>query len=336
MALSLVECVPNISNALDLDIVDAVCSAATKSGSKLLNLHRGLPANRSVLTLVGSPSQIEASAFELIAASHKLIDMRIHRGNHPRLGACDVCPIIPLSGVSQSECLELTSRIAKRVASELDLPVYLYEYSASSTDRRALPDVRRGEFEGLAKKISTPEWHPDFGPATPHPSAGAVIIGVRKILVAFNVALETQDVEIAKKIAAEIRSSSKSKYRLNSLRAIGWYHSDLQVAQVSMNLLDFRITTPKMAFEAVKAASIRFGVNVARSELVGMMPLAALLPELKSDQDKLPLEYEKCAAAARQCGLDSESLSLLECFKVQDHVLEYRLKSLYPQWNSVL
>ena len=336
MTLRLVECIPNLSVAHDLVALEAICGAATRHGAKLLNRHIGGPANRSVLTLAGKPHQIEAAAFDLIAEAVARIDMTKHRGNHPRLGACDVCPFVPLCGVTQAECVQLSTRVAQRVAYELNLPVYLYEYSATATYRAQLPDIRRGEFEGLAQKMRDPRWLPDFGPAAPHPSAGAIVIGTRNLLVAFNIALHSATLEIAQAIAKSLRSRTNSTDSLHAVRAIGWYHDEFKCAQVSMNLLDFRKTSPEIAYTSVSILAERNAARAAESELVGLMPLAALLPDVKPGEQKLDQFASDLALAAERCGLSLPANTRLTSFNSSESVLELRLKSLYPQWNLVL
>lgn len=336
MTLRLIECIPNVSAARDLDALEAICSAATRHGATLLDRHIGGPANRSVLTLVGEPAQIEQAAFDLIAESVARIDMTTHRGNHPRLGACDVCPFVPLTGVTRDECVDISKRVAKRVASELKLPVYLYEHSASAPERSALPDIRRGEFEGLQAKMLLPQWQPDFGPNVPHASAGAVIIGARDLLVAFNIALHSASLEVAQLIAQALRSRSRSALRLEAVRAIGWYHDEFRCAQVSMNLLDFRITSPERAYKAVAALAKEYGAQAGVSELVGMIPLAALIPRARPGSQLLDKFAAELDGAAARCGLGVQSSASLAAFNSHKKTLELRLKSMFSQWNSVL
>jgi glutamate formiminotransferase / formiminotetrahydrofolate cyclodeaminase len=271
---ALVECVPNFSAARRPEVVEAIVAAIkTAGGSELrvLNVSSDLDHNRTVVTMAGTPAAVEAGAFGGIARAAELIDLDKHTGEHPRLGATDVVPFVPLRGVTLDDCVAIARRLGERVGRELSLPVYLYEAAASRPDRHNLADVRRGEYEQLKHDIGTPKRAPDFGPARVGP-AGAVVIGARAFLVAYNVYLNTGDVSIAKKIAKAVRHSSGG---LRFVKGLGLLVEGQ--AQVSMNLTDFTQTPIARVVEYVRREAARYGVLVTRSELVGLIPQAALV-----------------------------------------------------------
>jgi len=230
--------------------------------------------NRSVLTLAGDAPALERAVLTLIERSVAEIDLRAHEGEHPRLGAVDVVPFVPIEGVTMADCVALARQVGAKVAERFGLPVFLYEEAATRAERRNLEDIRRGEFEGLAPKLSQPQWAPDFGPAVPHPSAGAVVIGARMPLIAFNVNLGTERLDVAKKIASAIRLSSGG---LRFVKAMGVTLADRKLVQVSMNLTNYEKTPIFRAFELVKREAARYGVLVVESEIVGLVPSAALV-----------------------------------------------------------
>lgn len=268
-----VECVPNFSEGRRPEVVDQIRSAiASTPGAHVLDLHSDPDHNRSVITFIARPDAAVEAAFRGIQRAAELIDMRQHEGQHPRIGAADVVPFIPLHGVTLEECVELARRLGRRVGEELQIPVYLYEAAATRPDRVNLADVRRGEYEGLAVAIETdPDRAPDFGPRRLGP-AGACAIGARKPLIAFNVYLNTTDVRIAKAIARAVRHSSGG---LRYVKALGVEVGGL--AQVTMNLTDHRQTPLPRVMELIRAEAARHGVTIRRSELVGLIPLDAVL-----------------------------------------------------------
>ncbi len=269
----LVECVPNFSEGRRAHVVDQIVDAmAAVSGIKVLDRHSDPDHNRSVITFVGHPEAVLEAAYRGIAAAAQLIDMDQHSGQHPRIGAADVVPFVPVRGVTLADCAALAQRLGQRVGHELGIPVYLYEAAALRPERRALPDVRRGEYEGLKAAITTdPSRLPDYGPARIGP-AGAVAVGARPLLVAFNVYLSTADVEVARQIARAVRESSGG---LPHVRALGMLVGGQ--AQVSMNLTDVSETPLHRVFEAVRGEAHRCGVEVASSEIVGMVAQQVLL-----------------------------------------------------------
>jgi len=274
--VEVVECVPNFSEGRRKDVVDAIGSAiASVAGARILDVQMDADHNRSVITFVGDHRAVSEAAFRGASAAVERIDMNVHRGEHPRVGALDVLPFVPIAGVTMEDCVALARAVGKRIADELHVPVYLYEAAASRPDRRALPDVRRGEYEGLKVEIETnPDRKPDFGPARLHPTAGACIVGARPVLIAWNVNLRTADVGVAKRIARAIRESDGG---LAAVRAKGFALSERGLVQVSMNMVDYRRTSLVQAFEAIRALAEREGVEIAESEVVGLVPLDALV-----------------------------------------------------------
>ncbi len=274
--VEVVECVPNFSEGRRKDVVDAIGSAiGSVAGARILDVQMDADHNRSVITFVGDRGAASEAAFRAASAAVERIDMNAHRGEHPRVGALDVLPFVPIAGVTMEDCVALARSVGKRIADELRVPVYLYEAAATRPDRRALPDVRRGEYEGLKVEIETnPDRKPDFGPARLHPTAGACIVGARPVLIAWNVNLRTADVAVAKRIAKAIRESDGG---LPAVRAKGFALSERGLVQVSMNMVDYRRTSLVQAFEAIRALAEKEGVEIAESEVVGLVPLDALV-----------------------------------------------------------
>ncbi len=274
--VEVVECVPNFSEGRRKDVVDAIGSAiASVAGARILDVQMDADHNRSVITFVGDRRAVSEAAFRAASAAVERINMNAHRGEHPRVGALDVLPFVPIAGVTMEDGVALARAVGKRIADELHVPVYLYEAAATRPDRRALPDVRRGEYEGLKAEIETnPDRKPDFGPARLHPTAGACIVGARPVLIAWNVNLRTADVGVARRIAKAIRESDGG---LPAVRAKGFALSERGLVQVSMNMVDYRRTSLVQAFEAIRALAEKEGVEIAESEVVGLVPLDALV-----------------------------------------------------------
>lgn len=269
----LVECVPNFSEGRRISVINKIADSAKKiKGIRVLDVEWDKSHNRSLATILGAPSDVLKASFEMVKTATKLIDMRKHNGEHPRIGATDVVPFIPVSGTTIKECVLLSNKLAKRVAEELKIPVYMYEASAKRKDRINLADVRRGEYEGLKEEIEkNPQRKPDYGPSKMHPTAGAIVIGARKYLVAYNVNLDTKDVEIAKRIAGKIREKDGG---LPGVKALGFKVG--RFAQVSMNLVDFEKTNFDDAYRAIEKEAKRLKVKIRNSEIYGMIPLEAL------------------------------------------------------------
>ncbi len=272
----IVECVPNFSEGRRKEVVEAIAQAiASVLGVRVLDQEMDADHNRSVITFVGDRTSVGEAAFRSAKKAVELIDMSRHRGEHPRVGALDVLPFVPIAGVTMDDCVALARSVGKRIADELQVPVYLYEAAATRPDRRSLPDVRRGEYEGLKTEIETnPDRKPNFGPPRLHPTAGACIVGARPVLIAWNVNLRTTDVGVAKRIAKAIRESDGG---LPAVRAKGFDLTDRGLVQVSMNMVDYRKTSLVQAFEAIRALAAKQGVEIAESEIIGLVPLDAVV-----------------------------------------------------------
>jgi glutamate formiminotransferase len=271
----LVESVPNFSEGRRIEVVDRLVAAVESvPGAYLLDRTSDASHNRSVLTLAGETAPILEALERAVAVAVAEIDLERHTGEHPRIGAVDVVPFVPLAGTTMTDCIELARTFGSRIAERFDLPVYLYGEAATSPSRERLADVRRGQYEGLRSQIGQPGREPDFGPARTHATAGAVAVGARPFLIAYNINLATTDLDLAKRIARRIRESSGG---LPRVQANGFSIKELNAAQVSMNLLDFRTTPIWLVWEAVKAEAATDGVELAESELIGLAPLAALL-----------------------------------------------------------
>jgi glutamate formiminotransferase len=271
-----VEAVPNFSEGRRPEVIDAIVAAAdSHAGAAVLGCEADRDHNRMVVTVAGAPEAVRDAAFSAVSRAAELIDLTGHKGQHPRMGAADVVPFVPISEVSMDECVTLANDLGRRVGEELHIPVFLYGEAATTPDRRNLANVRRGEFEGLRDAMGTdPARNPDFGPSSVHPSAGATAVGARFFLIAFNVYLDTDDVKTAKKIAKEIRESSGG---LPGVRALGMYIAERKLAQVSMNLLDYRKTSPAAVVEVIGRMARERGCDVLESEVIGLLPQDALL-----------------------------------------------------------
>lgn len=274
--MALIECVPNVSEGRRGDVIDRLASSiGDVAGVRLLDRSSDPTHNRSVFTFAGDAQPVADAVLALVETAVAAIDLRSHTGAHPRLGAVDVVPFIPVSGATMMDCVALAGTTAATVASRFQIPVFLYEEAASTDARRNLADIRRGEFEGLAAKLGLPEWQPDYGPSRPHPSAGATVMGARAALIAFNVNLATGRLETAKAVAAAVRHSSGG---LPFVKALGIALEDRGVVQVSMNLTNYETTPIVRVFEAVRQEAERHGTSVLESEIVGLVPEAALPP----------------------------------------------------------
>jgi glutamate formiminotransferase len=272
--MPIIECVPNISEGRRTDLIAAIADALRGTpGLRVLDVQSDAVHNRSVFTLAGDQGALKAGVLTLFARAIAAIDLRQHEGEHPRLGAVDVVPFIPIEGATMADCVALARDVAAAAAERHALPVYLYEDAASSPARRNLEDIRRGEFEGLGAKMATAGWSPDFGPSTPHASAGASVIGARMPLIAYNVNLDTDRLDVAKRIATAIRMSSGG---FRFVKAMGIPLESRGIVQVSMNLTNFEKTPIFRVFETVKREAERYGVRVLESEIVGLVPAAAL------------------------------------------------------------
>jgi glutamate formiminotransferase/formiminotetrahydrofolate cyclodeaminase len=335
--MPLLECVPNFSEGRDAAGIDAIAAAIRSvDGCALLHVDVSPAANRTVMTFAGEPNAVVEAAFQGIAQAAQSTDMTRQDGVHPRIGATDVCPLIPLDGLSMDEAVRWSQVLGRRVGDGLGIPVYLYEHSAAAAHRRALPDIRKGQYEGFAQKMLQPEWAPDFGPAAFTPASGATVMGARDILVAFNISLESTDLALATRIASKLRASGyieqagaerrRVQGRLPLTRAIGWHMADYNQAQVSINLLDFRVTSPLAAWEVCRELAAAEGVALAGSEVIGLVPEECLLEagSFALAQAGKPTDAAPAILvneAIRYMGLDR-----LKPFPPREKVLEYALQ----------
>ncbi len=335
----LIECVPNFSEGRDPAVIRQITDAIESvEGVRLLNVDPGKATNRTVVTFVGEPDAVVEAAFRAIRTAGELIDMRHHTGEHPRMGATDVCPLIPISGISMEETAAHATRLAERVGNELHLPVYLYEAAQPDRTRSNLAVIRSGEYEGLAQKMARPEWRPDFGPNAFDARRGATVIGARDFLVAYNINLNTTSTRRANAVAFDVREAGRNTTgpngepanqpgTLKAVKAIGWFIEEYGVAQVSMNLTNIHVTPVHVAFDEVCRAADARGMRVTGSELVGLVPLSCLTDAgryfLEKQQRSTGVsDAELVRIAVRSLGLDE-----LAPFKPEERVIEYLLAS---------
>lgn len=344
----LIECVPNFSEGIDLGIINQITAEIEATeGVKLLNVDPGKATNRTVVTFVGTPNAVVEAAFKAIKKAGELIDMRKHKGEHPRMGATDVCPFIPISNISMEETAQYAQQLAQRVGSELNLPVYLYEEAQVDKKRSNLSVIRAGEYEGFFKKIKDPNWKPDFGPNEFDALRGATVIGARDFLVAYNVNLNTTSTRRANSIAFDVREAGRVKREgdpitgkivtdehgnplsipgtLKAVKAIGWYIEEYGIAQISMNLTNINITPVHVAFDEVCKKANERGIRVTGSEIVGLIPLKAMLDAGKYFLEKQQRstgvsEKELIKIAVKSMGLDE-----LSPFNPSERIIEYLL-----------
>ncbi len=334
-AQPLLECVPNFSEGRDPAVIKAITDAIESvEGVWLLDVDPGKATNRTVVTFVGTPAEVVEAAFRSIKRASELIDMRRHRGEHPRIGATDVCPLIPIAGITMEEAVQWAHRLAHRVGEELGIPVYLYEAAATAPKRCNLADIRAGEYEALPERLRQPEWRPDYGPAIFNPKAGATVIGARDFLIAYNVNLNTTSTRRANAVAFDVReqgrviNGERIPGALKFVKAIGWHIEEYGIAQVSMNLTNIRETPIHLAFEACCESANRRGMRVTGSELVGMIPLQAMLEAgryfLRKQQRSTGVsEAELIRIAVKSMGLDE-----LTSFNPAQKIIEYQLRRL--------
>ena len=344
--MKLIECVPNFSEGRNRDVIDAITAEISGTPeAMLLDVDPGVATNRSVVTFIGPPEAVEEAAFRAIRRAAGLIDMSRHEGEHPRMGATDVCPFIPVKGASVEDCIELAGRLGRRVGEELGIPVYLYGHAATRPERRRLPDIRQGEYEALKEKLERSEFKPDFGPAEFNHRAGATAIGAREFLIAWNVNLNTRDKKLANKIAAQLRETGKPKRdeqrkivrdadgkalrtpgRFTELQGAGWYIEEYGRAQISFNLTHYKVTPIHEVFDACREEAGKIGVRVTGSELVGLIPLEALLQagdHYLSRQGKTTgvSEKERIHSAVLSLGLED-----LAPFEACEKIIEYKYR----------
>ncbi|HBS11392.1 MAG TPA: glutamate formimidoyltransferase, partial [Flavobacteriaceae bacterium] len=353
MQKQLIECVPNISEGRDIEKINTIAhSVETVDGVKLLDIDPGYATNRTVITFVGEPKAVIEAAFILIKKASQLIDMSKQTGEHPRFGATDVCPLVPISGISLEETAVFAHQLGERVGKELGIPGYFYENAAKSDERKNLANCRSGEYEGLAKKISSSQWKPDFGPSMFNDSVaktGAIAISARDFLIAYNINLNTTSVRRANAIAFDIREAGRIKRegnpitgkkildkngeparipgKLKAVKGLGWYIDEYGIAQISYNLTNISITSMHIAFDESCASATERGLRVTGSELIGLVPLKAMLDAadyfLTKQQRSLGIsESEKIKIAVKSLGLDD-----LKPFNPQEKIIEYVLNN---------
>ncbi|HNH67096.1 MAG TPA: glutamate formimidoyltransferase [Bacteroidia bacterium] len=343
----LIECVPNFSEGNDLTIIKQITdSIESVEGIKLLNVDPGKATNRTVVTFVGEPAQVVEAAFKGIAKASELIDMSKHKGEHPRMGATDVCPFIPVANISMQETVEWSKKLAARVGNELHIPVYLYEEAQENKERSNLSIIRAGEYEGFFRKIKQKEWKPDFGPAELPANSGATVIGARDFLIAYNVNLNTKSVKRANSVAFDIREAGRVKTdskgkkilddagneiripgKLKGVKAIGWYIEEYGIAQVSINITKFRETPLHIVFEESARSAYERGYRATGSELVGLVPLQAMLDAGKYFLNKQRLSSGVSDAELIHIAVKSMGLDELSPFTPEKRIIEYVMES---------
>lgn len=342
----IIECVPNFSEGRDMSVIDKITAEIKKiKGVKLLDVDPGYDTNRTVVTMVGEPEAVMEAAFQAVKKSHELIDMRKHKGAHPRFGACDVCPIIPVSGVTMDDCVGFAHKLGKRLGEELDFPIYFYEYAATSKERKNLAKVRAGEYEGLEAKLKDPQWLPDFGPAKFKAAKGATAVSARDFLIAYNLNLNTTNAKKANFIALRLREQGYPKKDENdkplldesgkpvmnpglfkNCKAIGWYVDDFKRAQISINLTNYHVTNMHHVFDAASKLAEEKGLRITGSEIVGVVPKEALIQAGIHYLEKA----DSCAgqSEAELIKIAEQSLGLSDVvkFKPEEKIIEYMVK----------
>ncbi len=349
MTTPLIECVPNFSEGNDLSIIKQIANQIEGSdGVKLLGVDPGKATNRTVVTFVGAPDDVIEAAVRVVRKAAELIDMSKHTGEHPRFGATDVCPLVPVSGITMDETVEYARRLGQRIGEELGIAVFCYEHAALTPQRTNLADVRAGEYEGLKEKLSQPEWKPDFGPAEFNPRAGATAVGARDFLVAYNVNLNSTSTRRANAIAFDVREKGRIKREGNALtgnivrdesgnpcwipgslknvKAIGWFIEEYGVAQISMNLTNIAVTPVHVAFDEVCRKADARGVRVTGSELVGLIPLKAMLDAGRYFLKKQQLSTGIPDAEIIKIAIKSLGLDELNPFKPEEKIIEYAMR----------
>ncbi len=339
----IVECVPNFSEGRNMKVIEEIVSAIKEvENVYVLDVDPGEATNRTVLTFVGEPESVKEAAFRAIKKASELIDMRYHHGEHPRMGATDVCPFVPVKGVTMEDCVRLAEELGKRVGDELGIPVYLYEYAAKEDYRRNLADIRAGEYEALPEKLKDDKWKPDFGPAewNEHVAkTGATVIGARDFLIAYNVDLNTKDKKLANKIAKIIRERGYKKKledgtrvqvpgKLKYVKAIGWYIDEYQRAQISINLTNFHKTPLWKVFEVAEEEARNIGLRVTGSEIVGLVPLEAMLDVGKHFLEK---QGKSTAIPERDIvhyAILSLGLNDVAPFDPDEKIIEYKIEKM--------
>ncbi|MBA4050191.1 MAG: glutamate formimidoyltransferase [Cyanobacteria bacterium PR.023] len=343
--MQLVECVPNFSEGRNEKVIDAIADAIRGvSGVSLLDVDPGYSTNRTVVTFVGQPEQVVEAAYQAISKASQLIDMRKHQGEHPRMGATDVCPFVPVSGITMEQCVQLANTLGERVGRDLGIPIYLYGEAAKKAERRSLADIRQGEYEALNEKMKDSGFRPDFGPSAFNAASGATVIGARQFLIAYNVNLNTRSKKLANEIAFNIREAGRAKRNaegeiekdasgntikvpgtLKEVRAVGWYVDEYQRAQVSINLTNFEVTSLHQAFDEVVRQAELLGLRVTGSEIVGLVPLAPMLEAGQHYLRKQGRSTGVSEAEIVECAIQSLGLAELSPFVAKEKIIEYRV-----------
>ncbi len=339
------ECVPNFSEGRDMAVIDAIAASIKEvNGVSLLDVDPGADTNRTVFTMAGEPEAVVEAAFQAIKTASELIDMSKHSGEHPRMGATDVCPFIPISGMTMDECVEYAKKLGKRVGDELKIPVYLYEHAASKPEWRNLATVRQGEYEALPAKAKDPNWKPDFGPHAFNAKSGATAISAREFLIAYNINLNTRDKKKAHDIALSIRERGRIKRDANGkmvkdaegnnvmvpglfkeCKAVGWYIDEYNRAQISINLTNYKITPPHLVLDKVRELAHDMGIQVTGSELVGLLPKAAILESGKYYLEKMNESIGIPEKMIMETAIQSMGLAELGDFDLDKKVIEYAI-----------
>ena len=361
--MKLIECVPNFSEGKDFAKIKAITDAIESVDAiTLLDVDPGADTNRTVVTFVGNPDAVKEAAYLGIKTAAEVIDMSKHEGAHPRMGATDVCPFIPISNVSDEECIDLSKEIGQRVGEELSIPVYLYEYSAQTPERKSLPDIREGEYEGLAKKLKDVKWKPDFGPAKFNVAAGATVMGMRDFLIAYNINLNTKDHRLATDIAFELRESGRSKRKpdpdspnlldgeiirnsdgspvkvpgmFKEVKCVGWYIDTFKRAQISINFNNYKVSSIHDVYDAACKLADERGIRVTGSELVGLIPLEAIL---MAGRHYLAKQRRTVGAPEEdiiQAAVQSLGLNDVTPFIAEEKIIEYAVKESADELMSI-
>jgi len=356
----IVECVPNFSEGRDKDIINQITNEIKEvEDTILMDVDPGEDTNRTVVTFVGTPEGVKKAAFNAIKKASELIDMSQHKGAHPRMGATDVCPFIPVKGVTMDDCVEIANEVGKKVGEELAIPIYLYEYAATKKERKNLANIRRGEYEALPDKMEGENFKPDYGPHKFNKKSGATVIGAREFLIAYNINLNTKDAKAAKDIALEIRERGRAKRReedgkiirddngntvrtkgkFKNVKAIGWYVEDFKTAQISINLTNYKNTNMYHVFDAAQKEAQKRGYRVTGSELVGLVPKEAILEAGKyylKKQNKICKKYMQIKGQSRgipekniiDVAVKSLGLNDVTNFKADEKIIEYKIKKV--------
>ena len=352
--MKIVECVPNFSEGVNKDVLDAIAAAASSvRGCKVLDVDPGVATNRTVFTFAGNPEAVLEGTFQAIKVGVELIDMKNHKGAHARFGACDVCPFVPVSGITMAECAQLAKELGKRIGEELGIPIYLYAEAAGIPERKRLPDIRAGEYEALAEKHKDPSFKPDFGPAKFNPKSGVTAVGARKFLIAYNVNLNTSETRLAKKIALEIRENGKLKRdkdgkkmvgpngkaervpgRFKQTQATGWLIEEYGRAQVTINILDMDLAPLHEVFDACVQEAEKLGVRVTGSEIIGMIPRQALIDAGNHYVKKYNGNPGMPECDIARVAVQSLGLSEISEFNPEKKVIEYQFLPETPLGDS--